>query len=47
MANTSSLAELFISSVLEVVGEEETQTAKRPHLESEKEQAYYSRDYVT
>ena len=45
MASTSSteehgnvsLAELLRPSVLEVVGEEETQTAKRPRLQSEEE----------
>ena len=45
MASTSSteergdvlLAELLSPSVLEVVGEEETQTAKRPRLQSEEE----------
>ena len=37
MASTSSLADLLSFSVLEVVGEEETQTAKRPRLQSEEE----------
>ena len=37
MASTSSLEELLSSSVLEVMGEKETQTAKRPRLQSEKE----------
>ena len=37
MASTSSLSDLLSFSVLEVVGEEETQTAKRPRLQSEEE----------
>ena len=37
MASTSSLSDLLSFSVLEVVGEEEMQTAKSPRLQSEEE----------